>query len=249
SQTFSDFELIIVDDGSADATITKMAEYTGKGINYIRIKHNGVSGARNRAIQIAKGEYTAFLDSDDRWDRQKLEKTRYYIKKFPDINIFHTDEIWYKNNKFLNQKKKHRRPSGYIYPNCLKLCCVGMSTSVVKSEIFDEIGFFDENLPACEDYDLWLRACCKYKVKLIPEALTIKSGGRKDQLSNQPGLDKYRIYALKKIIESGLLNDEQSAITCFELINKCRIYAGGALKRGKVKEAQNYIQLAEKYKI
>ncbi len=247
-QTYSDFELIVIDDFSNDRTIAKMSEYTGRGINYIRISHKGVSGARNEGIKIARGKYIAFLDSDDKWDNEKLSKTAEYISKFPDINIFHTDEIWFKNGKILNQKEIHKRPSGYVYPDCLSLCCIGMSTSLVKKSLFREIGLFDENLPACEDYDLWLRACYSYEVKLIPFPLTIKYGGRKDQLSNQPGLDKYRVYALEKMLKSGVLDKKQHKITVNQLINKCKIYANGALKRGKNKEAQKYYKLIEKYK-
>lgn len=247
AQTYSDFELIVVDDGSMDHTISRMSEYAGKGLNYIRIDHRGVSGARNEGIKIARGDYIAFLDSDDRWDKEKFSKTAEYIKKFPNINIFHTDEIWYKEGKVLNQKKKHKRPSGYVYPNCLPLCCIGMSTSVVKKELFDEIGLFDESMPACEDYDLWLRACYDHEVILIPEPLTIKDGGRKDQLSNQPGLDKYRVYALKKMLKSGLLNEKQNEITRKELLKKSRIYANGALKRGKSEEAEKYFQLIAEF--
>lgn len=248
-QTYSNFEIIIIDDGSSDHTISIMSEYAGKGLNYIRIDHRGVSGARNEGIKNSTGKYIAFLDSDDRWKKEKLSKTADFIDKYPEINIFHTDEIWFKNGEVLNQKKKHKRPSGYVYHKCLPLCCIGMSTSVVKKTVFDEIGLFDEKLPACEDYDMWLRACYKYEVKLVPEPLTIKYGGRDDQLSNQPGLDKYRIYALDKMLKSGVLNEKQYIKTANEIIKKCKIYSSGAIKRGKDKEALKYFQIIEKYKL
>ncbi|NIQ12908.1 MAG: hypothetical protein GTO02_00395 [Candidatus Dadabacteria bacterium] len=122
-----------------------------------------------------------------------------------------------------------------------------MSTSVVKKVLFDEVGLFDENLPACEDYDLWLRICSKYKIKLIPEPLTIKFGGRDDQLSSQPGLDKYRIYSLEKILSSNILNAEKEKLTRKEIMRKCKIYANGAKKRGKLKEFNYYLGIINKY--
>lgn len=247
TQTYSNFELIIIDDGSTDHTIAIMSEYINKGLNYIRIDHRGVSGARNEGIRIAQGEYIAFLDSDDRWNKEKLSRTAEYITEFSDINIFHTDEIWYKNGRILNQKEKHKRPTGYVYSNCVPLCCIGMSTSVVKKRLFEEIGLFDESMPACEDYDLWLRACYRNEVKLIPEPLTIKDGGRVDQLSNQPGLDKYRVYSLKKMLESGLLDKNKYEITRKEFLKKSEIYANGALKRGKSEEAKKYFQLIDEF--
>ncbi len=247
NQTFEDFDVYVIDDGSTDGTITLMAEYINRGINYIRVKHGGVSYARNIGINLAKSEYIAFLDSDDKWDKRKLEITFNYINNYPEVFVFHTDEIWFKNGMELKQRKKHKKPSGYVYKNCLPLCCVGMSTSVVKKVLFDEVGLFDENLPACEDYDLWLRICSKYKIKLIPEPLTIKFGGRDDQLSSQPGLDKYRIYSLEKILSSNILNAEKEKLTRKEIMRKCKIYANGAKKRGKLKEFNYYLGIINKY--
>ena len=247
NQTFKDFEVIVVDDGSTDHTITLLSEYRGSGVNYLFTSHNGVSHARNSGIKVSRGEYVAFLDSDDRWEERKLEITHRYIKEYPEIKIFHTDEIWYRKGKILNQKEKHKRPDGYVYPECLALCCIGMSTSVVKRSLFEETGLFDEDLPACEDYDLWLRVCLNHEVKLIPMELTIKDGGRDDQLSNQPGLDKYRIYSLEKMLKTGQLTDELYQRTYNELENKCNIYAKGAEKRGRIDEANVYFDMIKKY--
>lgn len=248
SQTFAGFELIVIDDGSTDATQELISGYDRGEIQYVKTDHNGVSAARNAGIDISRGSYLCFLDSDDRWDETKLEKTADCIFEFPDIFVFHTDEIWYKNGKLMNQKKKHARPSGYVFPRCLPLCCIGMSTSVVNKELFNDIGLFDTALPACEDYDFWLRVCCEYDVKLIPEPLTVKNGGREDQLSNQPGLDKYRVYSIEKLLNSGRLSDRQYQLAAAELVRKCEIYANGAIKRGKDTEAKKYLELIDNYK-
>ena len=247
-QTFSDFEIFVIDDGSTDETLSLVSEYLNYRINYIRVGHFGVSSARNIGIELSKGRYIAFLDSDDRWNKEKLKIAYEYINEYPEIKIFHTEEVWIKNGKILNQKKKHKKPSGYVYKNCLPLCCIGMSTSVVKRTLFNEIGTFDECLQACEDYDLWLRACHCNEVKLIPKALTVKYGGRKDQLSNQVGLDKFRIYALEKILKSNLLNDCYKKATIQTLIEKCEIYANGARKRGKLKEYNVYALKIDSYR-
>ena len=249
NQTFKDFELIVIDDGSTDSTIEIMSDYLGCGINYFSTNHFGVSHARNVGIKNSLGEYIAFLDSDDRWTNEKLMITNSYIKSDPMIKIFHTDEVWYKKGKMLKQQKKHRRPTGYVYPNCLPLCCIGMSTTVVRRDLFEEIGLFDEELYACEDYDLWLRACSKYEVMLIPQPLTLKEGGRGDQLSSQPGLDKYRVRALEKILSKGDLNDEQRSITYNEFVHKSKIYSEGARKRGRLKEASLYLDKIKQYRI
>jgi len=247
-QTYKQFELLVIDDGSDDETRQVVESIHDHRIKYVRIPHRGVSFARNTGIHLSAGRYIAFLDSDDEWAESKLERTEEYTIKYPQIPVFHTDEIWYKKGKLLNQKKKHRRPSGFIYRNCLSLCCIGMSTAVVKKNLFYETGYFDTKLPACEDYEFWLRVCSRYEVKLIPERLTIKDGGRNDQLSNQPGLDKYRIYALERMLETGDLDPESHDLTRKELIKKCNIYAKGASKRGRKREADIFFEKISRYK-
>ena len=240
NQNIRDYELIVVDDGSTDSSILLVADYRGKGLTYIRTSNLGVSHARNTGIQNSRGSYIAFLDSDDWWESSKLKHVLESINNFSDIDLFHTEETWFKNEKLLNQKKKHRKPDGHVYKKCLPLCCIGMSTLVVKKSLFTKIGMFDETMPVCEDYDFFLRATLENKVKLIPLSLTIKDGGRVDQLSNQPGLDKYRIYALEKMLNSGYLSGENLELTISELEKKCTIYAKGSEKRGKIVEAKKY---------
>ena len=247
NQTYKDFEVIIVDDGSTDRTGEMIRHLLDTRIKYLYQENHGVSHARNRGLEISNGKFMAFLDSDDRWAPQKLARVNEVINQHPHISIFHTDEIWYKGGSLLNKKAKHRKPSGYVYRQALPLCCIGMSTAVVKREVFEKIGLFDESLPACENYDFWLRATHSFEVKLINESLTIKDGGRTDQLSSQSGLDKHRIKALEKMLCSNRLNEEEYRLTLGELAKKCRIYALGAEKRGRLKEANLYSQFATKY--
>lgn len=240
NQNIGDYELVVVDDGSTDSSILLVADYRGKGLTYIRTSNLGVSHARNTGIQNSRGSYIAFLDSDDCWESSKLEHVLESINKLPDINLFHTEETWVRHGQELKQKDKYRRYCGRIYEQCLPICCIGMSTLVVKKSLFTKIGMFDETMPVCEDYDFFLRATLENKVKLIPLSLTIKDGGRVDQLSNQPGLDKYRIYALEKMLKSGHLSGKNLELTICELEKKCTIYAKGSEKRGKIVEAKKY---------
>ncbi|MGB3081915.1 MAG: glycosyltransferase family 2 protein, partial [Candidatus Omnitrophota bacterium] len=128
------------------------------------------------------------------------------------------------------------------------LCCISISTAAINKEVFGEIGTFDEILKACEDYDFWLRVTNKYEVKLIPEYLTIKDGGRPDQLSASVwGLDRFRIMSLEKMLSSRDLSKENYADTLSEFRKKCKIFAAGAEKKGRVATASFYISLPEKY--
>ncbi len=249
-QTFSDFELIIIDDGSGDGTKELIESYSDSRIKYLYQKNHGVSHARNSALALAEGKYAAFLDSDDRWKKEKLEVTAKYIKNYPGIYIFHTEEIWYRKGKLLPQKKKHRKPTGHVYKKALDLCCISISTAAVNRDLFKKLGTFDENLQACEDYDFWLRAASKYEVKLIPQQLTIKDGGRCDQLSSSVwGLDRFRIIALEKMLSSGTLENGDYTATVKKFEKKCRIFASGCLKREKLELAEYYKNLPRKYSL
>lgn len=251
TQTFDDYEIIVTDDGSTDNTqeiIKSIQKKTDKNIRYFYRENKGPAAARNLGISQAHGEYISFLDSDDRFREDKLKISREYIKKYPNCKIFHTEEIWYKSGEILPQKIYHKKPSGKVFENSAKMCSIGMSTSVIKKDVFKEIGMFDETMPACEDYDFLLRAANKYEVVLIPFYLTIKEGGHPGQLSfKYPAMDTFRIYSLNKILESKELSADNFKIAVNELKRKCDIFIKGALKRGKNKEADYYKTLMERY--
>ena len=247
-QSFSNLELIVIDDGSTDQTRQLIKDIKDKRLKYIKKGHNGVSAARNRGIQESRGRFICFLDSDDRFKNTKLEIAYRYIQNFPEYMIFHTEELWYRNGKILNQKNIHAKPDGYVFDKSLRLCCIGMSTAVVKRSLFNEIRTFDENFQACEDYEFWLRVSALYPVKLIPEVLTIKQGGHSDQLSKKyHSMDTFRIQAVVKLIKSKILNEKQEDQAIRELHHKCKIYIKGALKRNKIKEIVFYKTLLHQY--
>lgn len=246
SQDFNDFELIVIDDGSTDHTIEILNSY-GKDIFVIHQRNQGVSSARNRGLMKASGSFIAFLDSDDLWLPGKLSLQVDYFNSNPTTLICQTEEIWMRNDVRINPKKRHKKPSGMIFEPSLALCLVSPSAVMISRSLFDEIGLFDETLPACEDYDLWLRISCKYPVDLIDISLIIKRGGHDDQLSASPGLDKYRIKAIKKIIESDVLSESQLQAAVKTLKEKCAIYVSGCRKRGRVEEATYYEELAKTY--
>ena len=248
AQDFRDFELIVVDDGSTDNTRKILAAYPD--IRVIRQDHAGVSSARNRGIRRAKGEYIAFLDSDDLWLPGKLSAQLAFFKKRPDALVCQTEEIWIRNGVRVNPKRHHTKPSGMIFEQSTKLCLVSPSAVMIRRNLFDRVGHYDERLPACEDYDLWLRTTCRFPIYLLPAPLTVKRGGHADQLSRQPGLDRFRIYALRKILEnppSGGLSRIQERAAVTTLREKCHIYAMGCLKRGRAREARYFLDLRERF--
>jgi len=244
AQDYKDFELIVVDDGSTDNTREILDSY-GRDIIVLRQTNQGVSAARNRGIAEARGRLVAFLDSDDIWLPRKLLRQVDFFNSTPAAVVNQTEEIWIRNGVRVNPKNRHRKPSGMIFERSLGLCLVSPSAVMIPKNLFNAVGVFDENLPACEDYDLWLRISCRYPVHLIDTPLILKRGGHADQLSKTPGLDRFRIQSLEKIIASGRLTKSQSRAAVFKLRDKCAIYAGGCRKRGREAEAKYYEALAE----
>jgi glycosyltransferase involved in cell wall biosynthesis len=247
AQTYKNFELIVVDDGSTDNTREILSIYKDK-ISAIFAVHGGPSSARNLGIKSSRGEFIAFLDSDDLWMPKKLEKQIKFIKHNPGVSICQTEEIWVRNDVRVNPRKKHKKFSGWIFEMCLPLCIVSPSSVILHRTVFDKVGLFDETMPACEDYDLWLRISPFYQIHLIEENLIIKRGGHSDQQSKAvASLDSLRIRALCKALESGILDASQYNKALEELKRKCFIYGNGCLKRGKTEDGNRFLKLPEQF--
>ncbi len=243
AQKFVDFECLVVDDGSRDNTADKLAKYDDPRLKLFWRENGGVSAARNFGIEKSCGEFIALLDSDDEWVPEKLLKQIPFMEN-GGFEISQTDEIWVRKGKRVNQCKKHEKPEGMFFDRSLAMCMVSPSCVIFSRKFWDEVGPFDAKMPACEDYDLWLRAGTKYPVGLLRERLTIKYGGRPDQLSNSVGcLDLYRIYAIVKLLNAGILSSEERGLALDELQRKSGFYIGGCRKRGRDDQADKIERL------
>ena len=246
-QTYRDYELIVVDDGSTDGTGLHLRSLR-QALKYVCQPNAGPAAARNRGIRQATGRFITFLDSDDLWQVDKLKTQIDFMNANPETMVCYTDETWIRRGVRVNQGKRHKKYSGWIFERCLPLCIVSPSSVLMRRAFFDVVGLFDEALPAGEDYDLWLRASLRFPFHFIPQELIIKRGGHADQLSAQWGLDRYRVQALLKLLnDDGLLKPEQRQAVTAQLTNKCQILEQGFLRRGSREEAELYGALLEKF--
>ena len=235
NQTYKPAEIIVVDNGSSDGTLKFLREKYPK-ITILTENKIGVSSARNKGIKKSINQWIALLDSDDAWHPRKLEiQTSMLDSALKEYNLIHTDEVWFRNNKHINQMKKHKKQGGYIFERCLSLCCISPSSVLFKKNILDKVGLFDESLPVCEDYDMWLKICSSEEVLFAQDKLTYKYGGHKDQLSKSYwGMDRFRIKSIENIIKNFDLTYNQKKQAKKELIKKLKIIINGAFKRNNL---------------
>lgn len=247
-QTLAPAEIIVVDDGSNDKPENALHQIQNKHVQIVKQEHQGVAAARNKGIETSKSGWIAFLDSDDYWLPSKLQKQIDFHDQNSNFLISHTDELWIKNDKKVNQKTYHIKPEGDIFELSLERCLVSPSTVMINRKIFNDTGSFDIKFPVCEDYDLWLRISSKYKVGLVNEKLVVKTGGHPDQLSYKYwGMDRFRVKSLEKLISADPLGSNQKKAALDILIKKLLILKTGAKKRGKLKEVKHYNELLNNY--
>jgi len=272
NQTFTPFSLWIVDDHSTDGTKDWISDLISSSknqeIHYLTTQEEqtspstkpasnpvskpaGVSRARNVGILRSQAPLIAFLDSDDAWQPEKLRRQVEWMEENPRIALCHTEEIWIRNGHRVNPCKHHRKSGGRIFNECLARCVISPSAAMVRRWIFQRHQqecptlLFDETLPACEDYDLWLRITARHSVGFLTEPLTVKYGGHPDQLSQKyPAMDRFRVQALEKIF---IQNESIQALDTSEidhllktLEQKSRILESGARKRGNQEWADHY---------
>ena len=245
-QSFQNFEVIIVDDGSTDGTADLLKSYANKsGVRVFTTSNKGVSAARNLGIGQAKADWVAFLDSDDEWLPSKLEIQNQWVKDNPSIDLVHGEEIWIRNGVRVNPMNKHQKSGGDVFSDAVRLCCISPSTVMLKKSLFQEVGLFREDYPVCEDYDLWLKITAHKLVGFVEDSLIKKYGGHEDQLSRKFfAMDYWRIKSLDDLLRRGNLSEEKAKVARSELAKKAKILLKGYRKHQNLSQYQeifNYL--------
>ena len=206
-------------------------------MHYLIGERHGVSSARNAGVAQGKAPWLAFLDSDDEWLPHKLEAQFEELKKSP-LPLVHGEEIWVRKGKRVNPKKKHQKSGGYIYNRCVELCLISPSAAMMRRDVFERLGGFDESFEVCEDYDLWLKLTSRYPVAFVSDPIIKKYGGHSDQLSQKfKAMDAWRVKSLLRMVEdprwSQVLPPEYKLTTCREILKKGEILSMGYAKHGR----------------
>jgi glycosyltransferase involved in cell wall biosynthesis len=237
NQTYGSVEIIVVDDGSTDKTRAILRKYPE--VKVIQQANQGVSKARNNGIINSKGEYIALLDSDDEWVPTKLEKQISYLNMHPELQWVHSNEVWIRSGVRVNQMNKHKKNGGDQYLRCLDLCVISPSCTLIKKELLDLHGLFNEEYTVCEDYDLWLRLLSLYEIGFVEESLTIKYGGHEDQLSTKFfAMDYWRIKSLAWVLRNRELDEEKKSISINILVRKSARLLKGYKKHNNIKDVE-----------
>ncbi len=246
-QTGPALELVVVDDGSEDDVSQSLAPFARDArLRLLRVEHGGVSRARNLGVAAGRAPLLAFLDSDDYWLPGKLRAQVAELEAGGGA-INQTEEIWIRNGRRVNPPQHAIKRAGDLFLASLAHCLITPSSVLMTRALFDACGGFDESLPACEDYDLWLRVCTRHFVGLVAQPLLVRVGGHADQLSARtPVLDRFRVAALDKWLQANPGEARTDAVREV-LHNKLRILENGYAKRGNAEGNRFCRSVASRY--
>ncbi|MDJ0730289.1 MAG: glycosyltransferase [Crocosphaera sp.] len=200
AQTFLDWELLVIDDGSTDQTIAKVNSIIDKRINIFSYQNGGVAVARNRGLSLANGEFIAFLDADDLWTPDKLEKQLRELKNNPDAGVAYSWTIDFKDNvsnSFIPGKPIFFSGNVYTYLLVYNFLANG-SNALIRRQAVESIGEFDQQCVPAEDWDFYLRLAKRWSFVVIPQHQILYRQSTKSASSNIKAMEKGALFTIQK---------------------------------------------------
>lgn len=245
NQTFKDFELLIIDDGSTDDTKEFCKKYLDDSkVQYIYQENRGLAGARNTGIEKSQGNYVCFLDDDDVWKENKLQKQIDFFEKNLDVGMIFTNlELIDENGNIVGYQK--HSANGDIYKELFFENIVDApSSSMIKKQVFEKVGNFKEWMKSAEDYELWVRIAKEYKIYSINEPLVQYRVHQNKMSTNYSKMEFYGIATLYYALENDKNFDE--ILAYYKLYEK---YASKHFSLKNMKEFRKYFWIAFAYKL
>lgn len=240
AQTYKDYEIIIIDDGSTDDTGEVLHTYQPYNLRYFYQENRGIAASRNRGIRESRGEFIALLDSDDYWRPEKLEQQLKAFREHPQCGLVATRcSSIDPGGRFRRQNRPGK--SGWVLPDLFRANFIRTSSALITRECFNNVGLFDESLPECEEYDLWLRIARHYPIAFINESLTVYTdnphGVSTDSLAG-------RLLRLKVLEKDYLRESIPASLYQKRLSQNYRQVGKHYLNRGNKEEGKRHLRRA-----
>jgi glycosyltransferase involved in cell wall biosynthesis len=251
-QTYSPVEVIVVDDGSTDNTRECLVPYKDR-IRYIYQSNGGLSKARNHGINEAQGDLIAFLDADDQWLPEKLQKQWECLRENPDTPFVHTDlyRLYEPSGSIVHKYRDRKRFSGYCYNEFFWGNAVIPSTVLVTRQCLEEIGQFDEEIrgASTQDLDLWIRIARCFPLSYLDEPLVLYREHPTNASRNQRMMLEDEYFVLAKALRAD--PTLQQVLDCDRVQRRMSKLAFGAgyinVDAGDLRRARRYFRIALKY--
>lgn len=242
NQTFTDFELLLVDDGSTDETIPWITQLTDARVKLIQQANQGASVARNTGISHAQGEYIAFLDNDDLWQPTKLAQQVQYLDQNAPVALVHTWMILIDEHGQSTGRLITTDAEGWVWSKLVEQDTVLNSSVLVRRTCFDVVGVFDPTIPRTGDWEMWLRVAAKYPLGVIKEALVFYRNHGNNASRNLQAMEQEFQVCIEKIFSTAPSNLLHLKGRSYGFAN---VYlAWKSLQGGDGKQAAQYSQRA-----